>query len=91
MENHEISVLLKNLENHNEFILYYIVILENKEDKYLKSKIKIKHLHLFDTYAEMESVADQLIPPFVAFVKENNSLGMYNLNQLRSPKMEQQL
>jgi hypothetical protein len=35
MENLEINVLLKNLENHNESIWDYIIIQENKEDKYL--------------------------------------------------------
>ena len=37
-----------------------------------------KHLHLFETQADFNANADKIVPPFVAFVKENNSLGMYN-------------
>ena len=38
----------------------------------------MKYLHLFETQSERDSAASQMTPPWVAFVKENNSLGMHN-------------
>ena len=38
----------------------------------------MKHLYLFETQSERDSAASQMTPPWVAFVKENNSLGMHN-------------
>ena len=38
----------------------------------------MKYLHLFETQVDRDSAASQMTPPWVAFVKENNSLGMHN-------------
>ena len=38
----------------------------------------MKYLHLFETQADRDAAADRLLPPWVAFVKENNQIGMHN-------------
>lgn len=38
----------------------------------------MKHLHLFDTQEELNAVSSNITPPWVAFVKQTNSLGMHD-------------